>query len=305
MKVYINRQPVSGPWGGGNKTVVALSQALRSSGHDVVYDLRHKNIDLIFCFDPRPNEIGENYGDLWNYKMRHGTPIVQRGGDVGTHGKPWLTDLVKASSGVSDMLIFPSLWAMERIRFSGNNYKIIHNAPLKEFYENRSGKKPDSKIGIITHHWSTNPKKGFDFYRELDNRLPDMENLEFTYVGRLPAGFEFKNSKYVKAMGDNKKLSEIISSNDIYLTASEEEAGANHVLESLACGLPVAYHKNGGSIVEYCSEYGEQYADVDSMFTAIDKIISNYLTLREKVLCYQNNITNVVSEYTELICDMV
>ena len=173
------------------------------------------------------------------------------------------------------------------------------------FYENRSGKKPDSKIGIITHHWSTNPKKGFDFYRELDDRLPDMENLEFTYVGRLPSGFEFKNSKYVKAMGDNKKLSEIISSNDIYLTASEEEAGANHVLESLACGLPVAYHKNGGSIVEYCSGYGEQYADVDSMFTAIDKIISNYLTLREKVLCYQNNITNVVSEYTELICDMV
>tara|TARA_R110000824_G_scaffold137883_3_gene302595 strand:- start:49 stop:966 length:918 start_codon:yes stop_codon:yes gene_type:complete len=305
VKVYVNRQPVSGPWGGGNKTVVALSQALRSSGHDVVYNLHHRDIDLLFCFDPRPNDLGENYGDMWNYKLKHGVPIVQRVGDVGTHGKPWLTDLVKASSEVSDMLIFPSLWAMEKIRFSGNNYKIIHNAPLKEFYENRSGKKPDSKIGIITHHWSTSPKKGFDFYRELDSRLPDMENLEFTYVGRLPSGFEFKNSKYIKAMGDNKKLSEIISSNDVYLTASEEEAGANHVLESLACGLPVAYHENGGSIVEYCSEYGEQYSDVDSMFMAIDRIISNYLTLRSKVLCYQNNITNVVSEYTELICDMV
>ena len=67
MKVYINRQPVSGPWGGGNKTVIALSQALRSSGRDVVYDLRHGDIDLIFCFDPRPNEAGESYGDMWNY----------------------------------------------------------------------------------------------------------------------------------------------------------------------------------------------------------------------------------------------
>ena len=202
------------------------------------------------------------------------------------------------------MLVFPSLWAKERIQFSGDNYKIIHNAPLEEFYENRSANKPDSKIGIITHHWSTNPKKGFDFYRALDNCLPDLENIDFTYVGRLPDGFKFKNSNYIKAIGDNRALAEILSSNDIYLTASEEEAGANHVLESLACGLPVAYHKNGGSIVEYCSEYGEGYSDIDSMFVAIDKITNNYLTLRDRVLCYKNNITNVVSEYMDIICDM-
>ena len=38
---------------------------------------------------------------------------------------------------------------------------------------------------------------------------------------------------------DELNLSLTLPSHDIYLTASLEEAGANHVLEALACGLPV------------------------------------------------------------------
>ena len=54
MKIYLNRRPVSGPWGGGNKTVSMLSKSLTELGHKVVYQLED-NIDIIFCFDPRPN----------------------------------------------------------------------------------------------------------------------------------------------------------------------------------------------------------------------------------------------------------
>ena len=41
------------------------------------------NIDLIFCFDPRPNNKGEWYQHFLNYKSLNTTKIIQRIGDVG------------------------------------------------------------------------------------------------------------------------------------------------------------------------------------------------------------------------------
>ena len=43
------------------------------------------------------------------------------------------------------------------------------------------------------------------------------------------------------------------------MTASEEEACANNVLEEMACGLPILYHMNGGSIPEYVRNCGESF----------------------------------------------
>ena len=87
MKIYLNRQPVTGPWGGGNKTLTELCKQITDAGHELVYSLTHNDIDLIFCFDPRPNNRGEWYQNMLNYKARNGTPIVQRVGDCGTHGR--------------------------------------------------------------------------------------------------------------------------------------------------------------------------------------------------------------------------
>ena len=39
MKVAIGSRPHEGPWGGGNRFVRALSQALVQAGHAVVHDL--------------------------------------------------------------------------------------------------------------------------------------------------------------------------------------------------------------------------------------------------------------------------
>ena len=67
MKVYVNREPVSGPWGGGNKTVSRLVGALLKDNNEVVFDLNDRDIDVIFCFDPRPNSKGIWYGDILDY----------------------------------------------------------------------------------------------------------------------------------------------------------------------------------------------------------------------------------------------
>ena len=109
MKVYINREPVSGPWGGGNKTVSRLVELLIENKNKVVFDLKDSDIDIIFCFDPRPNSKGIWYKDFLDYVDKNrDTKIIQRVGDVGTHGKPDLTSLVRESVSHSDFLIFPS-----------------------------------------------------------------------------------------------------------------------------------------------------------------------------------------------------
>ena len=301
MKVYLNRKPVRGPWGGGNKTVSKLSESLAELGHQVVYQLED-DIDVIFCFDPRPNGVGERYRDFLEYNKQHGTKILQRVGDLGTHGKPELTKLVKQTIPLSDYVIFPSEWAKEKSGFSGNNCSIINNGPLELFHSFKKQKDIDGSINIVTHHWSTNPKKGFKFYSVLDDIAGKGDKINFTYIGRLPEGFRFKNSEYIEASGDNKFLAKTISENDIYLTASEEEAGANHVLEAMACGLPVIYHKNGGSILDYCEDFGAPYGSEVEMLKSIKHVCDNYSLYKSRVMCYNNTITNVIDQYVEAIC---
>ena len=50
------------------------------------------------------------------------------------------------------------------------------------------------KLSVVTHHWSNNEKKGFDIYRKIDQLIEDkMLDIDFTYIGRLPDDFRYKN----------------------------------------------------------------------------------------------------------------
>ena len=93
--VYVDRKPISGPWGGGNKFVTKLCDFLKNKNYNVVFSLS-PDVDIIFCFDPRPNKEGLWYQDYLNHRSNYGSKIIQRVGDIGTHSKPELTELVDA-----------------------------------------------------------------------------------------------------------------------------------------------------------------------------------------------------------------
>jgi glycosyltransferase involved in cell wall biosynthesis len=291
--------PVSGPWGGGNKTVSALSKGLEKRGIEVTYDLNEDAIDVIMCIDPRPNQHGIWYQHFLNYKSQKPlVKIVQRVGDVGTHSKPELTSLVKQSVNFSDFVIFPSKWAKDYIHFEGKNYKIIPNRPLSSFFNFRENRPVGNKINVVTHHWSTNPKKGFDTYELLSNI--DTSSISLTYIGRTPDNFNPKNIKIIPPQ-DTEFLTKELPLHDIYLTASIEEAGANHVLEAMAAGLPVLYHSQGGSIPEYCKDYGVSFssnADVEDRFK---ELVLNFKTYKKSVMKYSETIDQTIRDYCEII----
>jgi len=92
-----------------------------------------------------------------------------------------------------------------------------------------------------------------------------------------------------------------LTNHDIYLTASLEEAGANHVLEAMACKLPILYRKGGGSINEYCLGMGQEYINLnkENLTSIIKKMMET------KYNTYNNNIKNVIEAYTKVINEVV
>ena len=299
MKIYINRQPRFGPWGGGAKTVNKLAESLLSAGHTVVYQLQDK-IDVMFCFDPRPNSFGEGINHLYAYRQAFSkTKIIQRVGDVGTHSKPELTKLVEYCLPRSDYFIFPSEWSMNYVNYSGANHSIIYNSPMSDFYKNRNDNLQISSVPrIVTHHWSTNAKKGFDTYKKFEEYCHDTGHFTFHYIGQTPPGVQFK--KHTPPVATDV-LVDLLPSYDIYLTASEEEAGANHVLEAMACGLPVVYHGNGGSILEYCDSRGVCYNNFLELLESIRYISENYSKYKKACLQYQDTNDKVIEQYIDII----
>lgn len=285
MKIYFNREPVAGPWGGGSKILRTIVDACAQAGHHVTFS-RESGIDVVFCMDPRPGASG-TFEDL----LKMGAPIVQRVGDVGSHGKPELSLLLLKTLPHAARVIYPSAWAMAQTGVRGI---IIPNAPIRDFYAYRSDRVvPSRPIRVVTHHWSNNPKKGFALYREFIDRTRLMD-IEFTFIGRSDGS--------IPSIGvmDASELAQELPKHDIYLTASEEEAGANHVLEAMAVGLPVAYSVLGGSIVEYCHS-GLGFTSPTEAVSVVTHIANNYAQFKGQVVKYTRTMDEQAKEYVSIL----
>ena len=72
----------------------------------------------------------------------------------------------------------------------------------------------------------------------------------------------------------------------------------------MACGLPVVYHNNGGSIPEYCADYGIGFDNFDQMIDGIRQVNANYVKHKESVLRYEDQVPKAVSRYMEIINEL-
>jgi glycosyltransferase involved in cell wall biosynthesis len=106
----------------------------------------------------------------------------------------------------------------------------------------------NEKVNIVTHHWSNNFLKGFDIYEKLDDMILHDNKFTFTYIGRHRN--TFKNTKIIQPLLGQELLKEL-KKYDVYVTASRYDPGPNHVIEAVACNLPIFVHKDGGGAVEF------------------------------------------------------
>lgn len=298
MKFYLNRIPVQGPWGGGNRLVTKLSNRLLSAGHDVVYSLQQA--DVYVCFDPRPNSFGVTGEIIADVHAATGGILTCRVGDVGTHGKPALANLWTSMLHNATNIIWPSNWARDYLIRAGHiqtsrDITITNGADASFFmYRRLPTRELNNPIRIVCAHWSDNPRKGFETYKLVDaNPL-----YEFTYIGRCPSTVKFKHHKDPLTM---LELADELPQYDICLTASEEEAGANHVLEAMATGLPIVYYIEGGSIPEYVGSAGHAFDGVNvTVDDALMSCIQKYDETLTPVQQFNRTTDDVVDEYMKL-----
>ena len=311
MKISFGSEIVTGPWGGGNLFLINLKNYLTNNGHQVVFGLDDKDIDIILFTDPRTG-IGStsliSSKDVKKYKrhVNKNVKVIQRINECDERkNTKKINKLYLKSSGVADHVVFVSEWlrniyldlGMEKEKTS----VIMSGSDTLVFNSVGATKKPvNRKFKVLTHHWSSNWMKGFELYLQLDKKLsePTLKNkIEFTYIGNVDKKYEFSNTNILQPLS-GLELAEEIKNHDIYITGSLNEPSGNHHIEAALCGLPILYFNSGG-IPEYCQDYGLEI-DIENFEEKILYMIDYYDIFKNKMKNYPFKSEKMSSNYLKL-----
>jgi glycosyltransferase involved in cell wall biosynthesis len=297
VKLFVNRRPHNGPWGGGNNFTRSLFGLSSQFGVEVVTD-PSRGFDAILMLDPRYDEMGVSINEIADFKSKNPScPVFYRVNECDARkGTSEIDDVILRMHPFIDEYIFVSNWMKQYFVSKGIQAKktsVIYNGVDKtHFFENQH-KSASDKLRIVTHHWSNNPLKGFDIYDQLDSSLQDL-NVEFTYVGRDRGSF--KNTKVIPPLS-GKELGDAIRDHDLYLSASRHDPGPNHVIEAVASGLPILAHADGGGAVEFAGEMNvyKTFDDLISLITA-RKFHRSPVVFDDWSSCIENYVNQIKSK---------
>ena len=315
MRISINARKIGGPYGGGNQFANTLEKYLQSKGHEVFRKLV-PNLDLILIASSQRGLKITAYDvdSITDYiAFNPNTVVVQRvnscdeprGRDLG------INEAMLRANQVADYTVFISsfvrdLFARKGLDASKPNSVILNGADEEVFnHSERADWKLGEKLRIVTHHWSSNYMKGFDIYERLDQLLeikPFRDLFEFTYIGRIPIGVNFKNTRIIPPTA-GMSLANYLKQHHVYLTAARNEAAGMHHIEGMRCGLPVLY-LHSGALPEYCAPYGIEFTLINFEERLLE-MHTRYPELREKVVECPYTGTWMASQYEELFLRLV
>lgn len=254
MKIYINRAPVCGPWGGGNLWAKAAYVELSKLGHELLDPLNFRaapDVIVLAGLDGADGSISAEQAIM--YKM-YVNPNVKLVGRINENDARKATTTVDGNlvtlSEYLDATVFVSNWLQDYFVTKGWKCKkntVVYNGVDADVFGPRP-KLDNNKTNIVTHHWSNNHLKGFDIYDELDKFVGDNTDFTFTYIGRENG--KFKNTTVVRPLF-GKSLGDELGKYDVYVSASRFDPGPNHCLESLSANIPTYVHNDGGGAVEF------------------------------------------------------
>src|SRR4030042_6059078 len=249
MKISIGSNIIKGPWGGGNRFAISLSEYLRNKGWDVTTDLSDDDIDIILMTEPRiTSETGAyNQRQISRYLIRRpGTVVVHRINECDERkGTKGVNKYLMRANKVADYTIFISdflknLFINQGFSKSKNSSAVRNGADINLF--NRKGREKwnrKSPFKIVTHHWGYSRNKGFDIYEKLGkiNSVGNLE-IEFSYIGRIPDNVKLEGVKIIPPIS-GKELAGELKSNHIIFHGSIKEPDGMHHIEGAIWGLPL------------------------------------------------------------------
>lgn len=296
MKISIGARTIDGPYGGGNEFLKNLIVFLKNKNHTVINHLNDKDIDIILLTNPlitSETSTFNSYDIEYYLKFCNADAIVfQRFNECDERkGTRNINKKLDKFNKVVDINIYVSYWLKNIFKnydLSKKKSYVIKGGPNKEIFntQNKNYWDKDSKLKIVTHHWSNNLMKGYEVYKEIDELLnyEEFNNLfEFTIIGNIPKYINFKNTNILKPI-NSTGLSNELKKHDIYLTASQNEPSGNHHMEGALCGLPILYIESG-ALPEYCHSFGKSF-EIQNFKESLNYIVENYYKLVKSLESY-------------------
>lgn len=317
MKVSIGMRIQEGPFGGANQFARSLAEYLKQHGHQVCFELKDPDIDLILLTDPRP-ELPSNaftVKDIVRYlKTVNGRAVVAHRINECDERKG--TDfmnkiLVDANRSCADHTIFIASWLKAlfvRLGIPGEESSVLLNGADTDIF-NAQGYRPwkrFEKLRIVTHHWGGNWNKGFDIYAKLDDMMgeePFRNQIIFTYIGNIPDGVRLKYTQCFAPM-HGKELAEYIRRNHVYVTGTLNEPAGMHHIEGALCGLPLLY-RNSGALPEYCGTHGIMFEGDQDFPQALERMMTDYDQYAVRMASYPHTADVMCRGYLNLFIDLV
>lgn len=311
MKVAIGSRPYDGPWGGGNRFVTALCDALQRAGHSVVHSLSDADIDIILIVDPRmrsPN-VAFGPGAVMRYLSwkNPNAIVVHRINECDERkNEPFINDKLVRANLVADVTVFVGGWMKDLPvwrRHLRSPHFVIHNGADTTIFNRRyfvpwEGQGP---FKLVTHHWGYHPMKGLDVYQaigRLIGRDTSTNKIQLTYIGNLPAGMSLDSIRYVAPL-NGEALAAELSAHHAYVTGSINEPGGNHQNEGALCGLPLLY-RDSGCMPEYCEGFGVPFAGPGDVEEALHKLKRDYRQLVARMPAYPWTAKRMTTEWLAL-----
>lgn len=288
LTICFTMKPVQEAYGGGNQFLINLTNHL-SKYHNIVYELQ-PNLDLIFVMDPRKLKFNHIVNQMViNYKKQYpNTRVIQRVNDCDKprNQENIIDPVIINATKCADLTIFVSRWTCDYYHSKGYrgkhivinggcNQEIFYPRPTSTLPPPATGK--SGKVRLVTHHWSQNWNKGFEYFNQLSDYIDEHPEFELTFIGRvLPPNQHPTNMRRIGPLfGD--ELGEELSRHHIYITASKAEACPNHVLEGMSTMLPLLYHVDIGGGVEISKPNGaESFSTFEDLISKIHIIVANY-----------------------------
>ena len=304
-----------GAWGGGNHFGRIMAEYLSSTGVDVSFDLKAPDLDMIILTEPDASLRTSTYThkEVLRYLIfRNRQCLVIHRINNSSEARDDAAKLYNRfrieANKVADHTVFISSW-LHRIYvesgFADRPHTVIMNGADNRLWKAKRRRPVQDRLKLVTHHWSNNQNKGFDIYRELDDLLgtsPWSEKIAFTYIGKVPDGFAFRNASYLSPMAGSA-LAEELARHDVYLTASQFEGAGMHHIEGALCGLPLLYRESGG-IPEYCHGFGISFK-ADNFVEKLEEMIATYDKKAALMSEYPFTGERMCKEYADLISDLL
>lgn len=313
-RVAFNMRPARGPWGGSSPFVEQLQAHLERRGYATGFALRGQ-VDVIVLIDPRPDLQNKAFGveEIVAYKKRHpGVRVLHRVNECDQRkATSFMDDLLTSANRIADSTVFISEWLrdyhatrwFDRARphatiYNGADPRVFHPVGV------RAWSAADGAFRLVTHHWSDNPLKGFDVYRQVDDLIADgrLPGVELRVIGRWPEQTSWRAARtYPPTRGAD--LADKLRECHAYLTASRWEPCGMHHVEGAQCGLPLLYHEDGGGIVEAGARYGIGFRE--DVGAAVQAMRARYTDFRTRVLRNIPSGDRMALEYVDVIQQLI